>query len=195
MRAQWWFTLDTIDWFAKEIGSLVGNAGEGARILCIGAPSVAFRLVTLEYEVATVDADPHVVEVLKGLDRCDARIYDVHDPLPADFEGRFHVVIMDPPWYMDDMRLFVRRGSRAAMVGGSCLFSMPPRLVRPQAAVERSTLISDLVANRADLRASSRAVASSSTPAAGSNLASGWSRSRKRGDEVCSPWGTTVASS
>lgn len=63
--------------------------------------------------------------------------YDVNDSLPAILRNRFECVVIDPPWYYDDILLFVKRALELTKIGGTIYLSLPGLLTRPSIISER----------------------------------------------------------
>jgi predicted methyltransferase len=126
-----------------EADSLVGR-----RVLLLGdddLTSLAIDRVVRRFgsgasiaELAVVDVDPAVVEVVRReLVRASyptlAVRHDLREPLPAPLRRRFDTVVTDPPYTVAGATLFLARAAEAlAGAGGDVFFSFGSR--RPGAA-------------------------------------------------------------
>ncbi len=150
-RAQWWFTAHTIERVVELVMSSI-DVDHSARILCLGAPTVAARLARCAKTVVA-DIDQDVLAVVES--EADASLttyqYDVASPLPQDLRGTFDAVVADPPWYAAETRLFARRALSALRPAGILLLSLPPLLTRPGAEEERAGLLEWLSPNGASV--------------------------------------------
>lgn len=133
------------DWrFAHEaLDALIdaGNrlAGTGVEVLCIGAPSLHQRLSTAGRRSTLLDANPDVIAAMATLGA--NRTIQVRvgcDPLP---EISAPLVVIDPPWYPEHVRLFLWAASRLCADGGVVLLSFPPAGTRPGVADEQDNAI------------------------------------------------------
>jgi hypothetical protein len=112
-----------------------GLAGSAADVACVGAPSLHERLCAAGRPSVLVDANPDVIAAVRvfGADRavharvgCDA-LPDLTAP----------VVVIDPPWYPEHVRVFLWAASRLCTDGGSVLLSFPAAGTRPGVTDER----------------------------------------------------------
>ncbi len=129
------------DWrFAGEaVEALVAAcdrlAGPTVDVVCTGAPSLHERLLTDGRRSTLIDANPDVSAAMAALGAdhvIHARVGN--DALP---ELAAPVVVIDPPWYPEHVRLFLWAASRLCIEDGCVLLSFPPAGTRPGIAVER----------------------------------------------------------
>ncbi|HJX06052.1 MAG TPA: bis-aminopropyl spermidine synthase family protein [Candidatus Nanoarchaeia archaeon] len=85
-----------------------------------------------------LDIDTKILEYAKKFTK--VIIYDVNDPVPVHLKNKFECVVTDPPWYPDDVKLFIQRASELAKLGGTIYFSLPCLLTRPSILRERLNL-------------------------------------------------------
>jgi dGTPase len=76
--------------------------------------------------------------------------FDMAQEIPEQFAGRFDCVFLDPPWYESDYFLWL---SRASTLSPSGIVVMPmfPALTRPEAVVERTSILERLQNSTDDL--------------------------------------------
>ncbi|MDP1695741.1 MAG: bis-aminopropyl spermidine synthase family protein [archaeon] len=89
----------------------------------------------LEKRILLMDMDKETLKCTRRDIR--KRVYDVHDSLPKDIIKKFNCVVTDPPWYQDDINLFISRAAQATEQGGTIYFSTPGLLTRPSVVDER----------------------------------------------------------
>ena len=94
---------------------------EGRKIVFLGdddATSLAVGLLNLAEEIAVVDIDPNVVEFLSerantlSLKNFRVISHDLREPCPTNILNQFDVVVMDPPYTNDGLRLFLKRAKQ-----------------------------------------------------------------------------------
>ena len=67
-------------------------------------------------------------------------VYDVNNKIPKELIGTFECVITDPPWYYQDIKLFIKKASELAKKGGTVYLSCPSLLTKPSILEERLDL-------------------------------------------------------
>ncbi len=114
------------------------NGMREKRIVCLGTPTIAYRLAGLGHQVvlidnnALADARPDSLEVLTGDVACALAL------------GAADLVVVDPPWYPDQMTRWLQLAVELLSVGGQLWTSMFGELLRPRAATERTELMTEL---------------------------------------------------
>jgi dGTPase len=140
-KAQWWFTLDTVDWLTETVVSVLEGLEE-QHLLFLGAPTPAYRMASMGYSCTVLDVDKDVLEVLgKDIPNFKPEVYDAAQQLPEQHKEKYTAVIMDPPWYEQDMKLFLKRSIEALKIGGYGYCSLLPQLVRSSAEEDRAKFI------------------------------------------------------
>jgi hypothetical protein len=86
-----------------------------------------------------VELDELVVSKLRPKSGDEVMLHDLRDELPAKVKDRFSCVICDPPWYLEDYAVWLRRASELARGGVLCV-SLLPELTRARATEERDTI-------------------------------------------------------
>lgn len=132
----WRFAHHALDALIDAGDRLVGV---GVEVLCIGAPSLHQRLSTAGRRSTLLDANPDVIAAMAT--RGDNRAIQLRvgrDPLPAMSAP---LVVIDPPWYPEHVRLFLWAASRVCADGGVVLLSFPPVGTRPGVADEQEDAI------------------------------------------------------
>lgn len=132
----WRFAGEALDALVAACERL---AGPDVAVASIGAPSLHERLSLVGRRSTLVDANPDMIAAMAALGAGHA----VHarvgcDPLPTLTAP---VVVIDPPWYPEHVRLFLWAASRLCADGGAVLLSFPPAGTRPGVAGERTDAI------------------------------------------------------
>ncbi len=63
--------------------------------------------------------------------------YDVHQEIPLEWLHSFDCVVCDPPWYAEDIKLFIKRASQLTKNDGTIYISIPGIMTRPSVLDER----------------------------------------------------------
>ena len=109
--------------------------GGSDTVMCIGAPSLHHRLASAGRVSTLIDANPDIIAAVGPLgadSAVQARIGC--DPLP---NVTAPVVLIDPPWYPEHVRLFLWAATQLCADDGTVLLSFPPAGTRPGVAAER----------------------------------------------------------
>lgn len=125
----WRFSDAAVAYLLNASSTLVAP---GATIALLGAPSIMRAVIEnpRPYQFLLLDANPAIIARLvqtapaANIVRCDL----ARDPLP---DSTAALVIADPPWYEEHMRLFLWAASQLCQIGGSILMSVPPVGTRP----------------------------------------------------------------
>jgi len=143
MLGQWWFTLGTIDALTNRIRKALPQ--KRGKVLCIGAPTIAFHLSKMGLDVLLLDADPDVLTALRSAGGSFETVeHNMFDGLPEKCRNAFDAVVLDPPWYQDEFNVFVDAAMQALRLGGSGYLSIPALLTRPSVVKERRMLLQRL---------------------------------------------------
>jgi len=135
----WRFTHSTSKLLLQE-STRVAKTGDS--IVCLGAPSVyqeALRQGAAR-RAALIDANPavigHFLDIGRWLRvwRCDL----LTETIPA---LRSSALVVDPPWYPEQMSSFLWAASQICTIGGHVFVSLPPRGTRPGIAAEVGSLM------------------------------------------------------
>lgn len=70
----------------------------------------------------------------------EKRVYNINDDIPEEIKNQFDCTICDPPWYHEDIILFVKRATELTKLGGTIYLSLPGILTRPSIPNERLEL-------------------------------------------------------
>ena len=115
----------------------------GPRVLCMGTPTVAFALLdhdaSLE-RLTLVDRNPLVDRRHSGTGSLERLVGDLAAVRVE--AGLYDVAIFDAPWYPATLQHWLAVAARAVRPGGRVLFALLPRLHRPLAIADRSTILS-----------------------------------------------------
>jgi S-adenosylmethionine decarboxylase proenzyme len=94
---------------------------EGRKIIFLGdddATSLAVGLLDLTEEITVIDIDPNILKFLseeaKILSLKNFRVvsHDLRESCPKTFLNQFDVVVMDPPYTNEGLRLFLKRAKQ-----------------------------------------------------------------------------------
>ena len=95
---------------------------EGRKILFLGdddATSIIIGSLGLVEELTVIDIDPHVIDFLSGkanilsIKNFSVVSHDLRDPLPSNLINKYDLVITDPPYTNEGLRLFLKRAQQA----------------------------------------------------------------------------------
>ena len=124
---------------------------EGRKILFLGdddATSLAVGLLNLAEKISVIDIDPNVINFLsEGANTLSIKSYnvlthDLRESSPASVLNKYDVVVMDPPYTNEGLRLFLKRakqvlrtsinieGKEHKVIGKKCLLcfgNKPPK--------------------------------------------------------------------
>ncbi len=117
---------------------------EGRKIIFLGDDdniSLAVGLTKLAREITVVDIDNRVLNFLSdsaeefSLENFSVKNHDLREKCPQDITNKYDVVIMDPPYTIEGLRLFLKRakqvlksnihinGKKYPVIGKKCLLS------------------------------------------------------------------------
>jgi len=94
---------------------------EGREIIFFGdddATSLAVGLLNLSEKITVIDIDSNIIKFLSdrsynlSLKNFNVISHDLRDPCPANILNRFDIVIMDPPYTNEGLRLFLKRAKQ-----------------------------------------------------------------------------------
>ena len=94
---------------------------EGRKILFLGdddATSLAVGLLNLAEEITVIDIDPNVLKFLSesantlSLKNFKVVSHDLRDPCPTNILNNYDIVLMDPPYTNEGLRLFLKRAKQ-----------------------------------------------------------------------------------
>jgi hypothetical protein len=124
---------------------------EGRKILFLGdddATSLAIGLMNLAEEITVIDIDPNVIKFLSdgantlSLKKYNLLTHDLRESSPTSVLNNYDIVVMDPPYTNEGLRLFLKRakqilktsvnieGKEHKVIGKKCLLcfgNKPPK--------------------------------------------------------------------
>ncbi|MHA1191546.1 MAG: adenosylmethionine decarboxylase [Promethearchaeota archaeon] len=127
---------------------------EGSKIIFLGdddATSLAVGILNLAEEITVIDIDPNVIKFLSeranNLSLKNFRVisHDLREPCPTNILNQFDLVVMDPPYTNEGLRLFLKRakqvlkteieieGKKHDITGKKCLLcfgNKPPEVMK-----------------------------------------------------------------
>jgi hypothetical protein len=130
--------------FAEETVSRLASIAlrTPGRTACLGTPTVYYEIADKRGDAVLYDRNPLWPDIGSGesqnifhIDLCR------HRPVGA---AEFGLVLLDPPWYVGHMRAWISHALQLARVGGNIIMPIFQHLLRPGAAEERASLVSDL---------------------------------------------------
>jgi len=130
----WRFTRETAERLAAHV------ACSGTRIACLGVPTVFLALQKFPVSAHLFDQNPFIAQALHSK---HVTVIDLNCERIDSHTG-FDVVVMDPPWYHEHTRAWLRQAGALLRPGGRVITTVIPPLTRPSAAADRSDTISQL---------------------------------------------------
>jgi S-adenosylmethionine decarboxylase proenzyme len=142
-------TSDTV--ISRMLYLLKKGELEGRKILFLGdddATSLLIGLLDLVEEITVIDIDSHIIDFLSrkaydlSIKNYKLVSHDLRDPLPSNLINKYDLVITDPPYTNEGLRLFLKRAQQALrtkilidkiqhyVIGKKCLLSFgnkPPK--------------------------------------------------------------------
>jgi hypothetical protein len=131
----WRFDLVTANAFAEL-------AGKFTNVLCLGTPTVFNAIASKGRRACLIDRNPLLADVLKSSYLARVVISDV--AAVDHIDGVFDAAVLDPPWYLADYELWLRKGLRLLTPAASIFLVLFRELTRPAAARERKQLLANL---------------------------------------------------
>lgn len=148
LASQWWFSLETIVFLAEQIWELAG----GNSVAFLGAPTVGFHYaIAYKNNIIIYDGDHHVIKALNNKFTKDlgfgnlAENYNVFRTLEEDEKNKYEVVLIDPPWYLPETKIFIQRATELIKKPGYILCTLPSKYTRPDLINQRTELIKELL--------------------------------------------------
>lgn len=85
-----------------------------------------------------LDIDKDMLDYAKEF--AEIKIYDINNEMSDELKNQFECVVCDPPWYYQDIKLFIKRATEMTKIGGTIYLSLPSLLTRPSIPNERLEL-------------------------------------------------------
>ena len=102
----------------------------------LGCPILGIEFSKLKQgNVKILDIDKYVLDEASKF--ADVVIYNISGSVPTKLINKFECVVCDPPWYYDDISLFVKRAADLVKTGGTIYLSLPGILTKPSIIEER----------------------------------------------------------
>ena len=135
--AEWYFDVPSVRRILSEFPQ------DTRSVVALGAPTVAAMAADVIREVTLVDISPRFwsAEMPTWLDasKVERIRHDldekVYDGIPAD------VVVMDPPWYMENYRAWLKSAVMVCRDGGLIVVPLPQMLTNRRSLPEREELM------------------------------------------------------
>jgi N4-bis(aminopropyl)spermidine synthase len=144
---------------------------EGRKILFLGdddATSLIIGSLDIVEEITVIDIDPHVIDFLSvkannlSIKNYNVVSHDLRDPLPSNLFNKYDLVITDPPYTNEGLRLFLKRAQQALrtkiqidkdqhdVIGKKCLLSFgnkpPNELLHVQLSIlDHGFIINEMI--------------------------------------------------
>lgn len=107
------------------------------RICFLGCPILGIEFSKVSHEKFLIlDID----KAFLNLEKERFFEYNINAKIPPELKEKFDCVIVDPPWYDYEIKIFLKRASELARIGGTIYISIPKLLTRPMAIEERLEL-------------------------------------------------------
>lgn len=135
---EWYFTPRC----AAELAARVGEPG--ARVLCLGTPTVAFALLdeARVRRVTLVDRNPLALRRRHEHHDHAALEARLEDLAAARLEaGVYDVAVLDAPWYPAALGHWLDVAAAAVRPGGQIVLALLPELHRPSARSDRAAIL------------------------------------------------------
>ena len=138
---------------------------EGRKIIFLGDDdliSLAIGLTKLAKEITVVDIDQRILDFISksvkelSISNFNTLLYDIRKPCPNNIINKYDVVIMDPPYTNEGLRLFLKRarqilksnininGKDYLIIGKKCLLSFgnkpPEEMLKLQLSIFKQSL-------------------------------------------------------
>ncbi len=134
---------------------------EGRKILFLGdddSTSLAVGLLNLAEEITVIDIDPNVIKFLSdgantlSLKNYNVLIHDLREYSPTSVLNKYDLVVMDPPYTNDGLRLFLKRakqvlktsinieGKEHKVIGKKCLLCFGNKPLNEMLRIQSSIL-------------------------------------------------------
>jgi len=113
---------------------------------CLGTPTLALELAQQYNDIKPTLLDinsPLIDEVKKTLfaSKIECQVYDVCNELPDRFKNKFDLVFINPPWYLDYYKMFIKRAIELLVKnGGEIILPLFPPLSRHKSLKDLDTL-------------------------------------------------------
>jgi len=134
---------------------------EGREIIFFGdddATSLAVGLLNLSEKITVIDIDSNIIKFLSdcshnlSLKNFNVISHDLRDPCPDNLLNRYDIVVMDPPYTNEGLRLFLKRakqvlktkvtidGKEHKVIGKKCLLCFGNKLPEEMQQIQLSIL-------------------------------------------------------
>jgi hypothetical protein len=139
---EWRYAAVTADQLTQHLTEKGGSTG------CFGTPTVFWRLRQKDVRATLFDRNEGLARYLSTTDRRHMRVGDLLTALPppqttlTDQALSFDTVLLDPPWYLEHMLIWIAAALKYLRPGGSLIFTLFPDLTRPTALAERRQIMS-----------------------------------------------------
>jgi len=143
--SQWWFTSLGAN---KILSNVFGRAIKynDPKILCIGCPSLVKQLSS-KIHTTLLDIDNDIIRTIKDakIENLECHQYNIQEDLNKNFQGKFDISIIDPPWYDDTIKQMINRAIEATKLDGDIYCTFPGRLTRADIEKFRTDFIQEIV--------------------------------------------------
>ena len=146
---EWRWDLNSIENLFKSI--IDERPFNNLKIAFLGAPtsaiyfSLAKKLENLDLELTLVDRNEEIIKYISNYKILNNHIKTILHDLQYDFRnqlGKFDVIVMDPPWYVDFYKIFISRASTILQSESGLIYSsLFPTNTRPHAVYERIEIL------------------------------------------------------
>lgn len=137
---EWRFTYNT----AKKLSDYVKSFGN--RVLCIGTPSVFRFLISQGVDAQLIDCNKFLLHTYPSsiANRIYTKSIEEIGKSESINSAFFDTIIMDPPWYVDQIINWVKIARKLIKQHGTIVLTLFPELVRPSAILDRAEVFAFL---------------------------------------------------
>jgi len=129
--SQWRITKDSTKIILSKISEKKYES-----VCFLGCPILGIEFSKLKHDkVKILDIDKDILDSASKF--ADTMIYNVNESVPNLMKNKFRCVVCDPPWYYDDISLFIKRATDLVKTGGTIYLSLPGILTKPSISEER----------------------------------------------------------
>jgi hypothetical protein len=134
LEHEWYFDFDTSSRLAEEL--LAASAS-----VLLGCPTVARDAARIGRRRPLIDHSVGLISRLRRWGAPAAVIADLRRPAQRALQGEFAVVLLDPPWHLQDTLLWLAHAARLCRAGGTIAMPLFGALTKPSAADERASIL------------------------------------------------------
>lgn len=132
---EWRFNEETALSVAKYV------SGIGGRVACLGTPTVYRHLAAQGADSVLVDRNPFLPRYLSESSSNRVVTADLRFRASTCGIGKFDVIVLDAPWYLEYVKTWLLRALELANKGATIILTLFPELIHPSGRQERANLV------------------------------------------------------